>query len=56
MTLGNRTVRFGIPGGPVFVTPDARPAFLLLGHEDVEGGLGASLQLAPFILLSLAIF
>jgi hypothetical protein len=34
---------------------DAGPTFLVLGHEDVEGGLRASLQLAPLILLSLAI-
>jgi hypothetical protein len=32
------------------------PAFPILDHEDVNGGLWASLWLAPFILLSLAIF
>jgi hypothetical protein len=37
------------------VTPDAGPAFLVLGHEDVEGGLWASLRLSPLILLPLAI-
>jgi hypothetical protein len=39
MTQGNQTVQFGILDGPVFMTPDADPAFLVLGHEDVEGGL-----------------
>jgi hypothetical protein len=28
---------------------------LVLGHEDVEGGLGASLWLAPLVLLPLAV-
>jgi hypothetical protein len=37
------------------VTPDAGPAFLVLGHEDVEGGLGALLWLAPLIFLPLAV-
>jgi hypothetical protein len=53
---GNQIVRFGIPDGPVFVTPDADPAFLVLGHEDVECGLWASLRFAPLILLPLVIF
>jgi hypothetical protein len=55
LTHGNQVVRFGILDDPVFVTPDANPTFLVLGHEDVEGGLWASLQLAPLVLLSLAI-
>jgi hypothetical protein len=55
LTQGNRIVWFGIPDGPVFMTPDAGLAFLVLGHEDVEGGLWASLGLAPLILLSLPI-
>jgi hypothetical protein len=33
--------------GPVFTPPDASPAFLVLGHEDVKGGLWAALQLPP---------
>jgi hypothetical protein len=32
-----------------FHAPDASSAFLVLGHEDVEGGLWASLRLAPLI-------
>jgi hypothetical protein len=35
--------------------PNADPTFLVLGHEDVEGGLWAPLQLAPLVLLPLAI-
>jgi hypothetical protein len=35
--------------------PDAGPAFLALGHEDVEGGLRALLWLALPVLLPLAI-
>jgi hypothetical protein len=41
--------------GPIFTALDAGPAFLVLGHEDVEGGLWAALWLAPLILLPLAI-
>jgi hypothetical protein len=37
------------------VPPNAGPAFFVLGHEDVEGGLWAALRLAPHILLPLAI-
>jgi hypothetical protein len=37
------------------VPPNFGPAFFILGHEDVEGGLWAALQLAPLILLPLAI-
>jgi hypothetical protein len=37
------------------MTPDAGPAFLVLGHEDVKDDLWASLWLAPHILLPLAI-
>jgi hypothetical protein len=55
LTQRNWTVRFGIPDGSVFVTPDARPAFLLLDHEHDKGDLWASLRLALLILLSLAI-
>jgi hypothetical protein len=54
LTQGNQTVLFGILDGPVFTPPDVGPAFLVLGHEDVKGGLWASLQLAPLILLPLA--
>jgi hypothetical protein len=39
MTQGNRTFLFGILDGPVFTPSDA----IVLGHEDVEGGLWASL-------------
>jgi hypothetical protein len=56
LTQGNWIVQFGTPNGPVFTTRDVSLAFLVLGHEYVEGGLWASLQLAPFILFSLAIF
>jgi hypothetical protein len=38
------------------MTPDASLAFLVLEHEDVEGGLWASLWLTPLILLPLATF
>jgi hypothetical protein len=55
LTQENWTVRFDIPDGPVFMTLDAGPAFLVLVHEDVEGGLGASLQLGPLIFLLLTI-
>jgi hypothetical protein len=55
LTQGNWTIRFGIPNGLVFTPPNAVPAFLVLGHEDIKGGLWAALQLAPLILLSLAI-
>jgi hypothetical protein len=43
MTQGNRTFLFGILDGPVFTPSDA----IVLGHEDVEGGLWASLWHAP---------
>jgi hypothetical protein len=39
-----------------FVTPDADPAFLVLGHEDVEGDLWASLWFASLIISPLAVF
>jgi hypothetical protein len=39
LTQGNRTVRFTIPDGPIFMPPDAGLAFLVLGQEDVEGSL-----------------
>jgi hypothetical protein len=52
---GNRSVRFGIPDGPIFMPHDSGPAFFVLGHEDVEGGLWAALRLAPLIPLPLAI-
>jgi hypothetical protein len=54
LTQGNWTVRFGILDGLFFVPLDASPAFLVLGQEDVEGGLWAMLWLAALILLSLA--
>jgi hypothetical protein len=38
------------------MTPYAGPAFLVVGHEDIEGGLWVFLRLAPLILLPLAIF
>jgi hypothetical protein len=47
LTQENWTVQFAIPDSPVFMTPDANSVFLVLGHEDVEGGLWASLWLAP---------
>jgi hypothetical protein len=37
------------------MTPDVGLAILVFGYEDVEGGIGASLRLAPFVLLPLAI-
>jgi hypothetical protein len=37
------------------MTPDVGPALLVLDHEDVEGGLWVSLQLAPFIFVPLAV-
>jgi hypothetical protein len=55
LSLGNRIVQFGIPDGLVIALPDAGPTFLILGHEDVEGGLWALLQLAPLVLLPLSI-
>jgi hypothetical protein len=33
----------------------AGPALLVLRHEDVKGGLWASLRLSPLVLLPLAI-
>jgi hypothetical protein len=41
--------------GPIVAPPDANPTFLVLHQEDVEGGLWATLWLAPLILLPLAI-
>jgi hypothetical protein len=38
------------------MTLHADPAFLVFGHENVEGGLQALLRLAPFILLPLVRF
>jgi hypothetical protein len=38
------------------MTPDAGPTFLVLGHEDIEGGLWMFLWIAPLILPPLAIF
>jgi hypothetical protein len=38
------------------MTPDAGPAFLVHGHEDIEGVLWVFLWLAPLILPPLAIF
>jgi hypothetical protein len=55
-TQGNQTVRFGILDGPIFVTLDVGPAFLVFRHENVEGGLWALLRLAPLINLPLATF
>jgi hypothetical protein len=55
LTQGNQIVRFHISYGPIFMTPDAGPVFLVLGHEDVEGGLRASLRLGPLIFLPLAV-
>jgi hypothetical protein len=49
MTQGNWSIWFSIPDGSVFTTPDVGPEFLVLGHEDVECALCASLQLAPFV-------
>jgi hypothetical protein len=54
-TMGNRTVWTGILDGLIFASPGAGPAFLLLGHKDVEGGLWALLWLAPVVRLPLAI-
>jgi hypothetical protein len=56
MAQGNRIVQLGISDGPVFVTPNTGPAFLVFGHENVEGGLWVLLRLAPLILLPLATF
>jgi hypothetical protein len=56
LTQGNWIVQFGILDGPVFSTPDVGPAFLVLGHKDVEGGLLAPLWLASLVLLPLVIF
>jgi hypothetical protein len=38
-----------------FCAPDASPAFLVLGQEDVKDGIWVTLWLAPLILLSLII-
>jgi hypothetical protein len=43
-------------GWSVFCAPWCRPSFLVLGHEDVEGGLWVLLRLVPLILLPLVIF
>jgi hypothetical protein len=43
-------------GWSSFHALDAGPAFPVLGHEDTEGGLWASLRLATLILLPLVIF
>jgi hypothetical protein len=56
LTQGNWTVRFSIPDGLIFVTPNVDPAFLVLGHEDIEGGLGAPLWRGPLVFLPLAVF
>jgi hypothetical protein len=37
------------------VPPNSGPAFFIVGHEDVKGGLWEALRLAPLILLPLAI-
>jgi hypothetical protein len=55
LTQGNWNVRFDISDGSVFTPPDAGLAFLVLGDEDVEGGLWAPLRLAPFILLPMVV-
>jgi hypothetical protein len=55
LTQGNQTIQFGILDGLVFTPPDVSPTFLVLGHEDIEGGLGASLRPAALIFLPLAI-
>jgi hypothetical protein len=41
-----------MPDDPIFVTPDAGPAFLVFGHENVEGGLWALLLLVVTIRFS----
>jgi hypothetical protein len=41
LTQENWTVRFDIPDGPVFMLPNVSPSFLVLDHEDAEGGLRA---------------
>jgi hypothetical protein len=56
LSQGNWTVQFGILDGPVFATPDVGPAFLVLRHKDVKGGLLAPLWLASLVLLPLVIF
>jgi hypothetical protein len=48
-------VQFDILNDPIFTTPDAGTAFFVLGHEDVEGGIGMLLRLAPLILLPLVV-
>jgi hypothetical protein len=47
---------FGISDGPIFAPPDVGPAFLALGHEDVEGGFQMRSQIASLVLLSSANF
>jgi hypothetical protein len=41
--------------GSVFALPNVGGVFLVLGHEDIDGGIQALLWLAPLILLPLAI-
>jgi hypothetical protein len=48
-------VWFGKLYGPIFTLLDIGLAFLVLSHEDVEGGIWALLWLASLILLLLAI-
>jgi hypothetical protein len=43
MTKENWTIRFGIWDGSIFAPPNVNPIFLVLVHDDVEGGLWASL-------------
>jgi hypothetical protein len=45
----------GKSNSPVVTTPNVGPAFFVLGHEDVKGGLWVSLWLAPLIFLPLVI-
>jgi hypothetical protein len=56
LTQGNKTVWFDIPNVPIFALLDAGPTFLVLVHEDIDGGLWVLLRLAPLIFLPLAIF
>jgi hypothetical protein len=53
LTQGNWTIWFGILYGLVFMSSNAGPTFLILGYEDVEGGLWVPLWLVSFILLPL---
>jgi hypothetical protein len=56
LTHGNQTIQFGILDGLIFATPDTVHAFLVLSHENVDGGLWTLLRLAPLILLPLTTF